>query len=405
MPSRRRMLSAVGAAGVAALAGCSAGASQRVTGAWPQYGRTATNASATDARGPVEDVALQWDASLGLPLDQSPVVAGGRVFLGGLDRFVAFDAASGDEDWRVDIPEDQRFNDSAAAVGDGTVVAGFGGVLRAFDAATGDEQWTERPGDGISAPTLRDGILYYGVAETGSVEARALADGSRAWRTEVGEWLPGPVALAGDTVVVAAARDDDPGVLRGLDAASGEERWQYDLDPEATDDESVEGDPSGVSAGGGRAYVGLDDGSVHAVRLADGERAWRFDPGTTVTYEGFGGDAEPRQPAVDAPPAVGDGTVYVAHGDGRLYAVDAGTGEADWSFWGWNAMPGQPAVGEDAVYVGCADSFLYALDPIEGERRWEFSTRRAIRAAPAVVDGHVFVTSADERLYALGGGA
>lgn len=400
MPSRRALLSSVGAASVA-LTGCTASATQRVTGRWPQFGRTAANSGTTRARGPVETVQEQWAANLELPLEQTPVVAGGRVFVGGLDRFVALNAATGTEDWRVAIPEDQRFNDSAAAVGDGTVVAGFGDILHAYDTATGDERWTKRPGDGIRAPTLHDGTLYLAVAETGHVEARSLVDGSRAWRTRVGEWIPGPAALAGDTVVAAGALER-AGVLYGLDAATGEERWTLDLVPESAGDDSVEGTPTGVSVAAGRAYVGLDDGSVWAVRVRDGERVWRFDPGTTITHEGFG-DSEPRQPAVGAPPAVGDGRVYVAHGDGRLYALDAASGEVDWSFWAWNRLVAQPSVGDSAVYVGCEDSFVYALDPASGDRLWEFSTGRRVESAPAVVDGHLFVSSADERVYALGG--
>jgi outer membrane protein assembly factor BamB len=403
MPSRRALLSSVGAASVA-LAGCAASATQRVTGRWPQFGRTAANGGTTTARGPVETVRERWTADLKLPLRKTPVVAGGRVFVGGLDRFVAFDAATGEADWRVPIPESQRFNDRAAAVGDGTVVAGFDGALRAFDAATGEEVWTTYPGDGIGAPTLRDGTLYVPVAETGRVEARSLADGSRTWRTRVGEWIPGPVALAGDTVVAAGAgRDTSPGTLHGLDAATGATRWALDLAPEPADDDSVDGDPTGVSVGDGRAYVGLDDGSVWTVRVRDGERVWRFDPGTTITDEAYG-DPDPRQPPVRAPPAVGDGRVYVPHGDARLYALDAATGEQAWSFWAWNHLPAQPSVGDGAVYVGCEDSFVYALDPATGERLWEFSTQRYVESAPSVVDGHLFVASADEHVYALGGG-
>lgn len=375
----------------------------RVTGAWPQFGRTATNAGATAARGPVETVEERWRANLKVPLEKTPVVADGRVFVGGLDRFVAFDAATGATEWRVSIPEGRRFNDAAAAVGDGTVAVGFGDALYAFDVATGDRRWKERPGDRIAAPTLLDGTLFVAVVETGRIEARSLADGSREWAATVGEWVTGPPAVTGDTLVATGGFRREVPVLRGLDAATGDERWGLELAPEAGDDDSVDGEPTGVSVGDGRAYVGLDDGSVHAVRVRDGEPVWRFDPGTTVTLEWPGEDV-PRQPPVRAPPAVGDGRVYVAHGDGHLYAVDAEAGEADWDFWAWNELQAQPSVGDGAVYVGCDDSFVYALDPASGERLWEFSTGRHVQAAPAVVDGHVYAASGDEHVHALWGG-
>lgn len=401
MPSRRHLLSALGTACVA-LAGCAASATRRVSGTWPQFGRTAANTGTTSVRGPTETVERRWSTDLKLPLRKTPVVSGGRVFVGGLDRFVALDAATGREDWRVSIPRAQRFNDSAAAVGDGSVVAGFGHVLRAHDAATGEQAWTERPGDGISAPTLRNGTLYVAVGGTGRVEARSLADGSLSWSAPVGEWIPGPPALAGDTLLAAGARREDPGVIRGLATADGAERWTLDIDPAARGDDGVRGNPSGVSAGRRRAYVGLDDGSVWAIRVDDGKRVWRFNPGSTLTYEGPGGPRTSR-PAVRAPPAVGDGRVYVAHGDGRLYALDAASGEVAWSFWAWNGLPAQPSVGDGAVYVGSEDSFVYALDPRTGDRLWEYATSGSVEGALAVVDGHVVAASGDEHVRALGG--
>ncbi|WP_255198093.1 PQQ-binding-like beta-propeller repeat protein [Halorarius litoreus] len=405
MPSRRALLSTVGAASVA-LAGCAASATRRVTGRWPQFGRTAANSGTTAAHGPVETVEQRWRADLNFPLRQSPVVADGRVFLGGRDRFVAFDAATGDEAWRQSLPE-RQYVDTTAAVGDGTVVVPMEDVLRAFDAVSGEPLWTTRPGDEVAAPTLHDGTLYLEIGETGHVEARSLADGSRLWSTRVGEWGPGPVAVASDTVLAPGGRRDAPGRLVGLDVATGEKRWSRTFDPETDTEDRVDGDPTGVSAAGGRAYVGLDDGSVHAVRVRDGEPVWRFDPGTTLTSDEDGGsalygDPGPRQPAVRAPPAVGDDRVYVAHGDGRLYALDT-SGEVQWSFWAWNALTTQPAVADGAVYAGCVDNFLYALDPTSGERLWEFATQGRIEGPPAVVDGHVFVASSDNRLYALGG--
>ena len=389
----------MGAASVA-VAGCAASATQRVTGRWPQFGRTASNAATTRARGPVETVDQRWRTNLNFPLRQSPVVADGRVFLGGRDRFVAFDAATGEEAWRQSF-SDRQYVDTTAAVGDGTVVVPVDETLRAFDAATGEPLWTTRPGDELAAPTLREGTLYLEVGETGHVEARSLADGSRLWRTRVGEWGPGPVAVANETVVAPGGRRDAPGRLVGLDAATGEKRWSLTFEPETDTDDRVDGDPTGVSTAGGRAYVGLDDGSVHAVRVRDGEPVWRFDPGTTLTIDLYG-DGREHQPRVAAPPAVGDDRVYVAHGDGYLYALDT-AGDVQWSFWAWNALDTQPAVADGAVYAGCRDTFLYALEPASGERLWEFATDARVEGAPAVVDGHVFVASTDGRLYALGG--
>jgi outer membrane protein assembly factor BamB len=61
-----------------------------------------------------------------------------------------------------------------------------------------------------------------------------------------------------------------------------------------------------------------------------------------------------------------------------------------------------PAIAGGRVFVGSSDGKLYVLDAATGEKRWEFDAGDAITASPAVAAGRVVVGSHDGRLYCFG---
>ena len=97
--------------------------------------------------------------------------------------------------------------------------------------------------------------------------------------------------------------------------------------------------------------------------------------------------------------------------DGRtLYALDASTGAAIWTFQtaepiDWKVSP---ILAGGIVYIGTEGSrdpvqgsSLYAIDAKTGERLWSFQAQdRLYGLAPVVADGVVYFSCADV-LYAL----
>jgi outer membrane protein assembly factor BamB len=98
----------------------------------------------------------------------------------------------------------------------------------------------------------------------GEVAAFALADGSPAWKQDVGAGVLGAVAVAGDRAVFA----DTGGRVRALDAATGETRWVYRGEASFFGGPAVSGDT---------VYAADLKGVLHAIGLSDGKRIWTLD--------------------------------------------------------------------------------------------------------------------------------
>jgi outer membrane protein assembly factor BamB len=144
----------------------------------------------------------------------------------------------------------------------------------------------------------------------------------------------------------------------------------------------------------GRIYVAAsreEDGILYALNLGGGDEVFRLSfPGGMLSS-----------------PALGkEGTIYLGSLDGKLYAVDAVTGDKKWGFpaEGYFVV-GSPAVdGAGRIYFGDSDGTLYALTP-SGQELWRFHTGASIVSAPVITeDGTLYCSSCDSCLYVLGSG-
>jgi len=120
------------------------------------------------------DGTLRWEAALpggvGEGTRASPMVAGGRLFLGGDDgRLYAFSARTGRRLWtfRTGAPVLSVPIVAASAL----YLPGGDGLLYCLDAASGRERWTLRLGEMRAAPALLDGTLYVGPRAAGGLYA------------------------------------------------------------------------------------------------------------------------------------------------------------------------------------------------------------------------------------------
>ncbi|HKG25544.1 MAG TPA: PQQ-binding-like beta-propeller repeat protein, partial [Thermomicrobiales bacterium] len=194
-----------------------------------------------------------------------PGTPGGAVF--------ALDAATGREFWRVTI-DDGRITTPAVAAG--MVFLGAGGptyshgyptFLRAFDAATGQERWAVEVGGIQSAPAVVDGTVYVG-SDRG-LWAVATSDGSVRWHAHVGRDdadVAAPPAVAVGLVFVVS----NDGYLYAFDAGTGEPSWTFH--PKGFYHLSTAA-PTVVD---GVVYFGSEAGDLFAIDAATGAQRWRL---------------------------------------------------------------------------------------------------------------------------------
>jgi outer membrane protein assembly factor BamB len=102
-----------------------------------------------------------------------------------------------------------------------------------------------------------------------------------------------------------------------------------------------------------------------------------------------------------AAPLVAGATVYVAGGDGTVYALDRATGGLRWSYAAGDWVLGTPALANGTLYIPSRSGSLAALDARTGAERWIVTLAGEIYTAPAVQNEILYVGTGNGGVYAL----
>lgn len=322
-----------------------------------------------------------WTTEVGPLAKSPPVVAAGHVFVvlaadpayDDGNRVRAYDVATGEESWTFEIGS--TYDDIVAppAVADGTVYLGTTGETVALTAASGEVEWRSEQ-SATTQPAVGNGVLY--VCGGRSVTALDASDGSRRFEAALALVGRPSLSVAGDRVFVAGdvvAALESGGATEVREYGDGlQRRWQAERG-------SGYGEKHATAANG-TVYHASDDGTFAVA--ADGTASWASDV------------------AAVAPPRVGDGTVFVST-ESALVALDAASGEREWSVEVEGELVSAPVVGADGVYVGTkggpgsAGGIVYALATEDGSTRWEHELEKQVVSAPGVGDGVVAATSGE----------
>lgn len=354
-----------------------------------RYDATNTGAGA-DVTGPTSDVVEQWSFESGMPetgnldvvgvMAPSPAVADGVIYAGSTDgALYAVDAQDGAELWRAGTG-----TFSSATVRDGTLYVG-GADLVALAPSDGSVQWSV-PTDRriVGPPRVRDGTVYAASSGASGWAIRAVDadDGTVEWGTGVAEGGVRPPAVTDDLVYVSG------GDVRALSADTGHTQWTY---------EAATGPTTPVVAEE-TVYVGEagedeQEGAVTALDRNDGTVRWH----QSVPGPVFG--------AV----AVADRQLYAAGGSGTdgtldggfLTAIDAADGTVVGTVEREAAVEYPPTVADGTLYVADEAGRITARNASEGVRRWTYRVEDTLRGPPVVADGRLFVVGEQNSLYAL----
>jgi outer membrane protein assembly factor BamB len=266
----------------------------------------------------------------------SPAVSDGVLFIGAYGDILALNASSGTELWSY--PTSGRGVSSPAVV-DGVVYVGsFEGTLYALNASTGLKIWSHTimdTGHGTevqSSPAVVDGVVYFGALDD-NVYALKASTGEKIWNHTVRLSVDSAPAISGGVVYVSSTN----GILYALNARSGEEIWSFRVSDLL---QRIHGYSPTVADG--VVYVrSSDGGELYAVDASTGDLMWES-PGSLyvrgsaaivggVVYSGTsalnastGGELwhfSTEGDRVYASPAVSNGVLYIASGDGYFYAI------------------------------------------------------------------------------------
>lgn len=307
------------------------------------------------------------------------------------------------------------------------VVCTRDGYVRSLSPDKGEVEWEKKLGGRCFAGgKIRDGVLYLPAGD-GALHAMRARTGEPIWRYVAGEELVTSPLLVDGKVLVASQND----TLFVVDAATGKWIWQQRRDT-----------PSGFTLRGsatprveeGVVYMGYADGSLVALKLADGAVLWErnlsasggtqfLDVDTTPVVDArghvYGASFKDGIYALDV--KTGDitwttarsgvtsltarGDVLFTAGDGRVGAVHAATGRELWKLdlsgnGKRNSAGRDPLLSRELLFVPTS-SELVIVDTSTGRVRYAWNPGKGITATPAQAGRRMYVLSNLGTVFAL----
>ena len=172
------------------------------------------------------------------------------------------------------------------------------------------------------------------------------------------------------------------GIIVSLKASDGQLYWRSEMGGELS--ASPVADESGVFVAS-EAGIRRATGTLRALGRQGGVTQWM----RTL--------AKPLRGSL----TLGDGRLFAAGSDGRVYAFDSRTGEARWFFDYADSFNCRPVVSKSRVYVGSEDGTLLALDENKGSLLWRYRTKGPVRGPVAIANDAVYFGSGDGYVYAV----
>lgn len=261
------------------------------------------------------------------------------------------------------------------------------GNVTAVSADSGDTLWDIDLDTSLSGGVGTGGGAVFVGSIDGEVFALAAGSGEIQWKATVtSEVLAAPVSNG--TIVAVQSQDAR---LVGLDAASGEQVWQFQLSVPVL---TLRGTSSPIIVGS-TVIASFANGKVYGVAIDSGTQLWE----SRVAVPQGRTELE-RMVDIDGQPLLVDGVLFAVSYQGRLTAINRGTGR---NLWYQDSSSHQgPAFGNNQVYVAEEGDLVRAFRANSGQVIWtnEQLTYRKL-SAPAVVGGYVAVADGDGYLHVL----
>jgi len=371
------------------------------------------SAIASDAGVP-KDKRVLWSKSqpfLKLPTVCSPAVTGGKIIFGdGMHQnesptLYCLDAATGTTVWQLALPGALIHLEGTPSVVDGKAYfgAGNGGVIAI------DTEKVTLDGKDMEAGAVAQVIAAKWKELQEKYEADKKKDPDFAipptedalpkpapktlWQQgAAGKWhVDCPVAVVGDNVIAGSAHLDAENsgdrALFCMKRGDGEIRWRADLklNPWAGPSVTEQGDLAIVGCSSIRfdpKEIPGAKGEIVAVTMADGNVKWRKDVNGGVV----------------SPVAISkSGLAIFTATDKRVYALDAKTGDAKWTYEGKAPFFGGVAIAGETVYAADLNGVVHAINLADGKGQWKLDVGKQtkaignIYASPVIDNGRLYI--------------
>ena len=304
------------------------------------------------------DGAAVWKTTLDRPTWTAPILNSGVLYTvtkgsqwsssGPSSSLYALDARTGSVMWRYQTagnlnPMLYILGESIYASLDVDLpdLAGFSTTILALNRADGSVRWRKAESGQLLAEAVGDGMIYVGMYgnhfETPLIALNP-ATGAQLWRREETNRVAWIEASGGDNLYVGL----ENGSISALRPRNGAPLWTFSLAGGL--DHSV--DPP-VTVRNGLLYVGSLSGYVALLDAATGATHWRV----CIAYDSCD---TPTDAADWSTPLVANGTIYIGvtwmhwhppgESPGGVYALDAATGSILWQYQQFGGEVGAPAL-------------------------------------------------------------
>ncbi|MFP3897888.1 MAG: PQQ-binding-like beta-propeller repeat protein [Dehalococcoidia bacterium] len=156
---------------------------------------------------------------------------------------------------------------------------------------------------------------------------------------------------------------------------------------------------------GGMLYAGSGDGRVVAINASSGEVQWSYSVAVAQSSGTISCGQSVGFAAVYTTPVVYGDLVYVGTYSGQVYALTRDRGTERWVYprtGSIGAIVGSPVVGNQTMYVSSSDGMVYALDTSYGDLNWKSQpVADKLWTSPTLVGNTVYVSTFEGHIYAL----
>lgn len=247
------------------------------------------------------------------------------------------------------------------------VVANAEGTVTSYSTDNGIRRWRASLNVRLTSGVGGNSERVYVSDVNGVVHALDASTGEALWQTEASSEILVPVAAGFDSALV---RSTD-GRLVALEETNGQERWSLSNTPPAL---TLNGYSRPRLLEGG-VLLGLDDGRVLALNLANGRIIWE-----TVISVPSGRSEIERLVDIDADIVVDDEGIYLANYQGKAARLEPARGQLVWSV-PMSAGSGL-AINDDSLIVVDDNDTVYRLEKSSGQIIWTNETMPGRRLSP-----------------------